>query len=60
MSIEDDDNAVVGRWFTECWGPHFNPEVIDETQRGGSTWLRFTVFMASWDVSVCTCGREAR
>ena len=29
MSIED-NKAIVGRWFTEFWGPDFNPEVIDE------------------------------
>jgi predicted ester cyclase len=29
MSIED-NKAVVGRWFTEFWGPEFNPAVIDE------------------------------
>ena len=29
MSIED-NKAIVGRWFTEFWGPRFNPSVIDE------------------------------
>ncbi len=29
MSIED-NKAIVGRWFTEFWGPDFNPAVIDE------------------------------
>ena len=29
MSIEE-NKAVVGRWFTEFWGPEFNPAVIDE------------------------------
>ena len=29
MSVED-NRAVVGRWFTEFWGPKFNPAVIDE------------------------------
>jgi len=29
MSIEE-NKAVVGRWFTEFWGPNFNPAVIDE------------------------------
>ena len=29
MSV-DDNKAVVGRWFTEFWGPEFNPAVIDE------------------------------
>ncbi|HEY0932318.1 MAG TPA: ester cyclase [Trebonia sp.] len=29
MSAED-NKAVVGRWFTEFWGPEFNPDVIDE------------------------------
>jgi predicted ester cyclase len=26
----EDNKAIVGRWFTEFWGPDFNPEVIDE------------------------------
>jgi predicted ester cyclase len=29
MSIEE-NKAIVGRWFTEFWGPDFNPAVIDE------------------------------
>src|SRR5262245_54639027 len=29
MSTEN-NKAVVGRWFTEFWGPDFNPGVIDE------------------------------
>jgi predicted ester cyclase len=29
MSIED-NKAVVARWFTEFWGPKFNPDVIGE------------------------------
>jgi predicted ester cyclase len=29
MSI-DDNKAVVARWFTEFWGPDYNPGVIDE------------------------------
>ena len=29
MSAED-NKAVVGRWFTEFWGPDYNPAVIDE------------------------------
>ena len=30
MSKEEDNKAVVGRWFTEFWGKTFNPGVIDE------------------------------
>jgi predicted ester cyclase len=30
MSKENDNKAVVGRWFTEFWGENFNPGVIDE------------------------------
>jgi predicted ester cyclase len=26
----EDNKAVVGRWFTEFWGPDFNQGVIDE------------------------------
>jgi predicted ester cyclase len=29
MSVED-NKAIVGRWFTEFWGPDFKPAVIDE------------------------------
>jgi predicted ester cyclase len=29
MSIEE-NKAVVGRWFAEFWGPHYDPAVIDE------------------------------
>jgi hypothetical protein len=29
MSAEA-NKAVVGRWFTEFWGPDYNPDVIDE------------------------------
>ena len=29
MSAEE-NKAIVGRWFTEFWGPDFNPAVIDE------------------------------
>ena len=30
MSKEEDNKAVVGRWFTEFWGKTFNPRVIDD------------------------------
>lgn len=30
MSKENDNKAVVGRWFTEFWGENFNPGVIDD------------------------------
>jgi predicted ester cyclase len=30
MSLQDDNKATVGRWFTEFWGETFNPGVIDE------------------------------
>lgn len=30
MSKQDDNKAVVVRWFTEFWGETFNPAVIDE------------------------------
>jgi predicted ester cyclase len=29
MSMEE-NKAIVGRWFTDFWGPDFNPDVIDE------------------------------
>ena len=29
MSIEE-NKAIVGRWFTEFWGPDYNPAIIDE------------------------------
>jgi hypothetical protein len=30
MSEEQDNKAVVGRWFTEFWGKRVNLEVVDE------------------------------
>ena len=30
MSIEQDNKAIVGRWFSEFWGSPWNPKVIDE------------------------------
>jgi predicted ester cyclase len=30
MSLQDDNKAVVGRWFTEFWGETFNMDVVDE------------------------------
>ena len=29
MSAEG-NKAIAGRWFTEFWGPRYNPDVIDE------------------------------
>jgi predicted ester cyclase len=30
MSKEQENKAIVGRWFTEFWGNPWNPKVIDE------------------------------
>jgi hypothetical protein len=30
MSKQDDNKAVVGRWFTEFWGKNVNLAVVDE------------------------------
>jgi predicted ester cyclase len=30
MSREDDNKAIVGRWFAEFWGKDFNLGVVDE------------------------------
>ena len=30
MSKQDDNKAVVGRWFAEFWGKNVNLEVVDE------------------------------
>jgi predicted ester cyclase len=30
MSKEDDNKAVVGRWFAGFWGNPWNPEIIEE------------------------------
>jgi predicted ester cyclase len=30
MSLQDDNKAVVGRWFTEFWGNPWKPGVVDE------------------------------
>jgi len=29
MSKEDDNKAIVGRWFTEFWGDIYNPAIVD-------------------------------
>src|SRR6202041_4068173 len=30
MSKEEDNKAIVGRWFTEFWGKNVNLDVVDE------------------------------
>jgi predicted ester cyclase len=30
MSLQDDNKAIVGRWFTEFWGETCNLNVVDE------------------------------
>jgi predicted ester cyclase len=30
MSKEDDNKAIVGRWFTRFWGEKYDPGIIDE------------------------------
>ena len=30
MSKEQENKAIVGRWFTEFWGPSCNLGVVDE------------------------------
>jgi len=30
MSKEQDNKAIVGRWFSEFWGPTWNPAIVDE------------------------------
>jgi len=30
MAKEQDNKAIVGRWFTEFWGNPWNPKIIDE------------------------------
>ena len=30
MSREDDNKALVGRWFDGFWGNPWNPKIIDE------------------------------
>ena len=30
MSKEDDNKAIVGRWFTDFWGETFKPGIVDE------------------------------
>ena len=30
MSREQDNKAIVGRWFTEFWGDTWNPRIVDE------------------------------
>jgi len=30
MSLQDDNKAIVGRWFTDFWGEVFDLNVVDE------------------------------
>ena len=30
MSLQDDNKAIVGRWFTDFWGETCNLRVVDE------------------------------
>jgi predicted ester cyclase len=30
MSKEDDNKAIVGRWFTHFWGKTYDPAIVDE------------------------------
>ena len=30
MSIEAENKAIVGRWFTGFWGENYNPRIVDE------------------------------
>ncbi len=30
MSKEAENKAIVGRWFTEFWGPTYNPAIVDD------------------------------
>jgi predicted ester cyclase len=30
MSKEQDNKAIVGRWFSEFWGDRWNPGIVDE------------------------------
>jgi len=30
MSVQEDNKAIVGRWFTELWGETFDMKVVDE------------------------------
>jgi hypothetical protein len=30
VSKEDDNKAIIGRWFTEFWGKNVNLSVVDE------------------------------
>jgi predicted ester cyclase len=30
MSLQDDNKAIVGHWFTHFWGKSYHPSVVDE------------------------------
>jgi predicted ester cyclase len=30
MTIEQDNKAIVGRWFTNFWGKTYDPSIVDE------------------------------
>ncbi len=35
MSKEQDNKAIVGRWFAEFWGSPWNPKIVDELAAPG-------------------------
>jgi predicted ester cyclase len=35
MSKEDDNKAIVGRWFDGFWGDSYNPEIVDQLAAPG-------------------------
>jgi len=30
MSKEEDNKAIIGRWFTQFWGKSYDPAIVDE------------------------------
>lgn len=40
MSKEQDNKAIVGRWFDGFWGNPWNPDVIDEPHPACSCGIR--------------------
>jgi predicted ester cyclase len=30
MSKEEDNKAIIGRWFTQFWGKNYDPAIVDE------------------------------
>ena len=64
MSKQDDNKAIVGRWFTEFWGKTVNLAVVDEIAAPNMLLKyslhapRRTITRASEETEIVTKGRH--